>query len=83
VGNSVTAPAILNFVSSVLLHTVYYYYYYYYIIIIIIIIIILVLILNLFSPISYLVAVFWQVQISTTDQSDLPQHFTNDVCSAH
>ena len=36
----------------------YYYYYYYY----------------LFSPISFQVTAFWQVQISTRHQSDLPQH---------
>ena len=45
----------------------------------IIIIIIISEILNLFSSLSYQVAVFWQVQISTRDQSALPQHFTNDV----
>jgi len=32
---------------------------------------------------SHSVAVFWQVQISTREQSGLPQHFTNDVCNAH
>ena len=37
-----------------------------------IIIIIIVVIVNLFSPTSYQVAVSRQVQISTTDQSDLP-----------
>jgi len=41
------------------------------IVIIIIIIIILSAILNLFSPLSYQVAVFWQVQISTRVQSAL------------
>jgi hypothetical protein len=34
------------------------------------------LILNLLSPFSYLMAVLWEVQISTSDQSSLPQHFT-------
>jgi hypothetical protein len=40
-------------------------------------------ILNLFSPINYQVAFFWQVQISATDQSDFPRHFTDALCSAH
>jgi hypothetical protein len=35
---------------------------------------------NLFSLISYQAAVIWWIQISTIDQSDLPQHFTNDIC---
>ena len=52
-------------------------------IIIIVIIIIIIITVNLFSPTTYQVAVSQYVQISTTDQSDLPQHFTNAVCSAH
>jgi len=40
-------------------------------------------ILNLFSSIIYEVAVFRLVQISTKDQSDLPQHLSNTVCSAN
>ena len=39
------------------------------------------IILNLFLSISYEVAVFWIVQISTKDQSELPQHLPNAVCS--
>jgi len=35
------------------------------VVVVIIIIIIIIIILNLFSPISYYVAVFWKVQIST------------------
>jgi len=40
------------------------------------IIIIITIILNLFLPIYYM-ADFWYIQVSTSDQSDLPEHFMN------